>query len=280
MLKNKYSVDEFCVLLDKSLKRELNRVIRKETDPFRLSLMLKKGADPNYKDGLGRNVLFYNVKNILMEHNADPWCTDRFGRTPLFYVETDYQAQMLLDNLYCDDCETRTSIEEKLPDGISWDRLMVKKLYLNHQDNDGCTALFHNDSLTKWLLERGIDTEIKDDHGCTALFYTNENGTELLLHHGANPNSIDNEGNTPLFQVESLKQTRDLVNAGAEITHRNNGGELCIDNTGDSEIHSYLILLGVNPIYEELSSTMKNSRMILQRTVKRWLAERDGFELV
>lgn len=280
MLKNKYSTEEFCELLNNAYTKELHKIIRKEEDPFRLSLMLKKGADPNFRDNLGRNVLFYNIREILMNYGANPWCQDKLGRTPLFYADSEYHAELLLDNLWCDNCDIRDKIEDKLPDGISWSKPLVEQIYLNQQDKDGCTALFHNDKLTKWLLERGIDTEIQDSEGKTALFYMNRNGTELLLKYGANPNVEDVNGDTPLFYSDCMEQTRALVNAGADIKHRNLSEELCIDHLGDSRTLTYLIILGISPAMEELSPILKRSRLLVQRTVRRWLAEKNGFEFV
>jgi ankyrin repeat protein len=79
---------------------------------------------------------------------------------------------------------------------------------LNEIDEAGL-ALIHwicdrgNDSILELLLSRReIDIDLKDSEGQTALHYASSCGhkkcVELLLSHGANRNSLDNDGNSTL----------------------------------------------------------------------------------
>lgn len=278
MIRNTYSLDYICELINKGEIMELTKSLRKIDDPFQLSQLIKRGADPNYRDSLGKNVLFYNIRDILLRKGADPWCQDVYGRTPLFYVNSDYHAELLANHLHSESAKKRLRIS--MPKGVAWDFRIARKLYINHQakNGNGDTALFHNDKLTNWLLQNGADTEIKNEEGQTALFFS-EN-TEELLEHGADVNVIDNYGNNVLFYIDTFKQVKLLVNAGIDILQRNKLEHQCIDYMSDPESINYLILLGINPSLEMISKRVFNARRLLQRTVKRWLAERRGFELM
>ncbi|SER62904.1 ankyrin repeat domain-containing protein [Pedobacter rhizosphaerae] len=69
---------------------------------------------------------------------------------------------------------------------------------------------YHNIQLAKELLERNIAIEEKNIHGNTplwiAVFNSKENYemVDLLMLHHANPNSVNNAGNTPLKLAESF----------------------------------------------------------------------------
>lgn len=109
---------------------------------------------------------------------------------------------------------------------------------LRQVDSDGRSLLMHailsesdNIPLILTLLQHGIDPNIKDKgQEWTALHFAardqKSKAVDLLLSHGADPNSIDIFGNTPLCRaIMSPKKNIDVVQkllaAGAKHTIKN-----------------------------------------------------------
>lgn len=87
------------------------------------------------------------------------------------------------------------------------------------------------------LLAAGIDVE-RTFNGFTALhrasLVSDEHAVELLIAAGANPNSIDENGSTPLHLVATTGIDREgmarmLIHAGAKLNIQNNRGETAAD---------------------------------------------------
>lgn len=88
------------------------------------------------------------------------------------------------------------------------------------------TAIEHSDEeLTKAILSSGVDVDIVCKGRKTPLFYAsdvaNPHIVKMLLDAGANPNTIDNVGNTPLLSLcrfsPHSKAIYYLLDAGADL---------------------------------------------------------------
>ncbi len=115
---------------------------------------------------------------------------DEFGRTKIFYTivdgdEAGFQAEL-------------SSVEN-----------------INLQDNNGMTLLhfaaeYSQTFMARQLIDRGIDLEIKDKYGNTALWKAvfNARGNyelvRLLAEHGADVDSLNNAGRSPLIMAETM----------------------------------------------------------------------------
>lgn len=281
---------DFTELALKTKVSDCTKALKKiSSEESKLKILLKRGAKPNKTDLLGRNVLFYNVHELFFkEHEtvhgdvtepADSWCIDKYGMTPLFYAKNSKQGKLLIDNIIYSEKH-----KYYMPEGVAWHKNIVNNCYLNHQAEDGKSALFHNDLLTEWLLEEGAYPDVYDIEGRTPLFYSNEKGTELLLKYGAEINSVDDDGNNALFFVETLGQAKMLVRNHIDITHKNKRNENCLHYIVDKDIVLYLVGLGIVPkslvIEKEQILKIENARKLIQTKVRRWLLEKDGFEFV
>jgi ankyrin repeat protein/Cdc6-like AAA superfamily ATPase len=183
-------------------------------DEEMIRLLFDYGCDPNRRGFFGRSALadaiatrrqinYDAVIKLLLEKGLDIDSKDSFGRTALL------QASWLAD----------------------WDH--VKTLVENGADRsaidfDGKTAFsFATGRLddvvgVKALLDCGFDIELKDGLGRTPLAdaaYNNlENVVKLLLEHGADPQSKDNDGMMPvnlaIYKVLRLLQGKTGPNDG------------------------------------------------------------------
>lgn len=109
---------------------------------------------------------------------------------------------------------------------------------LNIQNNDGDTALIiacgyydhesKNSIIISELLKKKADVNIKNKYGKTALFYGRYNETNhQLLAAGADINSVDNKGQTVLYNVNVLHLVLYLdflLQLGANPNHQDNDG--------------------------------------------------------
>jgi ankyrin repeat protein len=85
----------------------------------------------------------------------------------------------------------------------------------------------------EFLLEQGFDCNVRNRFNQPPLFdavtLNDHRMVALLLHHGANPNLTDNEGNTALhraFEVNAPEELRRvLIGFGADPSARNVSGK-------------------------------------------------------
>lgn len=89
-----------------------------------------------------------------------------------------------------------------------------------------------SDSLHECFLDyqKKGNLDVRDQSGNTAIFYAANNPAKLkmLIECGADINSQNNAGNTPLFmaaQSGTLRSVEMLIKAGADIAHINHNGE-------------------------------------------------------
>ncbi len=112
----------------------------------------------------------------------------------------------------------------------------------NWSETEGSTSPIHlaaeegQYDVLMMLLDRGVDVNIKDEHGRTALFYAVEEGqtseVKLLLEKGADVNAKDELGRTALSFAAEEDQTTVaamLLDAGAEADVKDESGRTPLD---------------------------------------------------
>lgn len=158
-----------------------------------IKLLLDNSIDAHAKDVEGQTPMtvaasmgWVGVVNLLLEHHVDPDSRDIAGQTP--FIRAAHQGHGEVVQL-----------------------LLEKGASPGSKDEDGQTALSWAASngwvgIVQLLLEQqSVELDSKDIHGRTPLSHTTENGhaavVELLLEKGAQPDSRDAEGHTPLFRA-------------------------------------------------------------------------------
>ncbi|ANE02885.1 ankyrin repeat domain-containing protein [Corynebacterium crudilactis] len=102
---------------------------------------------------------------------------------------------------------------------------------LDAVDRNGGTALHMQtlpDEYRLWLLEQGLDVDVRDEQGNTALHQFSRNwdhGPDFFLEHGADVCAVNNDGESVAYAAaffpENLKK---LIDAGADPYARANDG--------------------------------------------------------
>jgi ankyrin repeat protein len=183
-------------------------------------------VDVERKDKWGRTALSYAAQNnrpnavrVLIESGkVDPDSKCNYGRTPLSYVAgetyvpTEQVVELLITSAKVNpdskDKNGRTPLSYAAERGhIPAAKLLVSsdKVDLNSKDNKGRTPLSHAcDYFTEFFLGfDGVEIESKDNGGGTALSHAAGDGEKdvvrVLLEHGADRDSKDDRGQTPLM---------------------------------------------------------------------------------
>ena len=215
-------------------------------------LLLANGANIHTRDAFGNTPLHVvssgEVAELLVTNGADIHVKNNYGKTPLHYASSVEIAELLLTNgadVNTKDYDGNTPLH-----GASdARRVEVAELLLAngadiHAKNNGGNSPLHvvsNDLVDKLflinplyrdihlyrvlsgevaelLLANGADVNTKDYDGNTPLHWTSFNGhvevTELLLANGADINTRNDKGNTPLDRAnEGLTQKRYLAHS-------------------------------------------------------------------
>ncbi|WP_152439511.1 MULTISPECIES: ankyrin repeat domain-containing protein [unclassified Marinobacter] len=91
-----------------------------------------------------------------------------------------------------------------------------------------------NLEILQWLIHQGAQLDVQDRNGFCALHAASQNGhvkvLEVLLRSGANPNLTDAHGNGPLWTATIKSRGDDsvpslLIHHGADPDHMNNAGK-------------------------------------------------------
>ncbi len=217
--------------------------------------LIDLGADVNVKDKYGNVPLRFAVQNlemsvvkVLLENGADMNVKNNYGRTPLYYVFGPRAA-------YKSVSKKRQKLQLR----------MIKFLVKRGADINGSDhydflrrALYSNNyKAASYLIDKGVDVDVKNEHGSTLLsiksFSGNEDDVKFLLWHGANPNIYAGSDRNPLFSAivnygdssgswseGYLKVVKVLVENGADIHAKNDEGESIIGYVVENEMSDVL----------------------------------------
>lgn len=185
------------------------------------------------------------IKEWFVLYDPNPWIVDDNDNTALTYaiyrflhVNSDNSLEILkILSAYSFKNSYRLTIDEI-------DRYDYKTLESEAAVKGRIVALVINDeslSAYKKSILKDFDINSKDGTGNTIFthnYYNKEKRRGFIgdqLIHYANINNRDNEGNTPLHGTMKSSQLPGLlIMAGADISVKNNDGELAIDSLNDT----------------------------------------------
>ena len=124
---------------------------------------------------------------------------------------------------------------------------------VNYKDAENSSLLFYidNPEMASLLIESGIDIEARDQWQNVGLhFYASRGWNEmvkLLLDHKANPNSLNESGESPIFWAleRGHNQTAKLLTENGANIHLQNSSQISLlhiaANTGNAEAAQWLL---------------------------------------
>ncbi len=194
--------------------------------------MLEEGADPDFRDDMGRTLLMLAADDeysadrtiLLLDHGASVNLAGANRDSPLMVAADRYQPEIVK-------------------------ALFDRGADPNAVDRDGNSVLMRaaasqygwqeeRKPLVHFVLEHGADVGHKNAHGMTALMLMARDGNpalELLLEKGADVNARDEEGNTALLHAARFfargwprRNGWAMLEKGADVNAANQKGETAL----------------------------------------------------
>ena len=207
-----------------------------------ISYLLKKGLDPNAKDNSGLTVLHsyvlsagtdLKVPKLLVEYGADVNAADKYGNTPLcgaLQYDKLETAKFLIEKGADVNAGTYGS-RKNGPIHLAKGNIDIVVLLVNHGAdvhvlNQKQQNVIHSlansssggtdDAATlDFFLKSGVDINAKDIDQKTPVFYCIDKGRidllEILIEKGANIQTADKRGQTPLWYAAVKKKNKAMV---------------------------------------------------------------------
>jgi len=248
----------------------------------RVKSMLASGADPDYLGPEGQTSLMAAVQNernpelvgILLDKKASVNLADRDGSTALMLAADKFNAatvKILLDHgadVKPRDKDGNTALIRAAKSPRSWDEkqealipyLLEKGADVNVHSAKGETPLMftaqEGNSALLDLLKKGAEVDARDADGNTALLYATtefvrweqRRAGEALIEAGADPNAVNNAGETPLLRAARQYETEGvqiLLDHKANINAKDSKGQTAlmraIDGPKDFDNTNHLV---------------------------------------
>ncbi|CRL25027.1 Ankyrin repeat-containing domain [Penicillium camemberti] len=208
--------------------------------PAGVDSLLQAGANVHVRSPIGKTALHYacdyhkaNVVKMLLEAGADPTAEDDSGATPL-HTEGKRDEELLPVLLGTGTVDINKAIgkTKKTPllfrlQGFNMNRVLA---FLEYKPDVNIADTSGNGPLHKVL----------------AKYETHGGVIHALISLGANPNAMNNEGNTPLHTMNGKHSPfiSKLVDAGADLEARNHDGYTVLFNHANEGPFQTLIDLG------------------------------------
>ncbi|KAJ5535052.1 hypothetical protein N7527_001306 [Penicillium freii] len=212
--------------------------------PAGVGSLLQAGANVHIRSPTGETALHYacdyhndyhsaDVVKMLLEAGADPTAEDDSGVTPLHTEgKTDEDLLPVLLGTGTVDINKAIGKTKKTPllfrlQGFNMDRVLA---FLEYKPDVNIADTSGNGPL----------------HNVLANYETDGIVIDALISLGANPNAMNNEGNTPLHTMNGKHSPfiSKLVDAGADLEARNHDGHTVLFKHANSESFQTLIDLG------------------------------------
>jgi len=187
--------------------------------------------------------IYIELVKTLIEKGADINYLDINGVPPILLTNYKEIEKMLLDA----DCDLNIKVGENndnmLDISPNLDLMITKFKIFENKEPLSINILLINFSdwnyIERWL-EAGEDIDAQDSRdGWNLLLLNVNNNYEFivkdLLELGANPNSQNDNGSTPLMIARTTDMMSLLIDAGADWNIKNNTGQYFLDTLDDFE---------------------------------------------
>jgi len=239
-------------------------------DVEKVKKCLQDGIDINSQEDFGCTALHAaayggkkDIVEFLIDKGADvnAQAKDLFSRTPLFCAAI-HNHENIADLLLAKGADVNAKHEIGFPllYYAIWDQnmdaiklLMRKGANVNGRDTgSGKTALHYaiwegNKDIVELIIAGGADLNAQDKQGYTALHYATIEGrkqmVELLTAKGA---ASAQSAIHLAVREEDLAKVKSLIEAGADVNAKDEGGQTPLFVTGDKEVVEFLIAQGAN----------------------------------
>lgn len=211
---------------------ETAEMLRMAPDIRVLQEFLDAGASPKGKDSQGETPLYsavqgYDIQRVrlLIKYGADPNAVTPQGDTILMAAARAGIPEIISEILkYNPDVNARNSNDETVI------QLAIRGYF------HGITIIRTDDSTTdrpsvvRLLARAGANLNTQNEEGKTPLHYASDiEVVKALVQNGANANLRDEDGNTPLLNTSSPEIAKALLEAGADPSITDNWGHTALD---------------------------------------------------
>ena len=219
-----------------------------ENQPEMVRYLLAHGADIDLPDWENRTVLMAaangtfttdgesaELLRLLIECGADVNAEDRYGRTALFEAARGRRLQSLA--LLLDAGADLRHHDKKGKSLLLYLLHEYRRLPRRENGDEKFPAVI------RLLLARGADLNSCDRDGLTPLMLAPDDMVETLLALGANPAAADRRGTTAaMYHAKSLKIIDLLAEQGADLHEKNqDGDDVLLLTVADREHLKYLM---------------------------------------
>ncbi|NVO11955.1 MAG: ankyrin repeat domain-containing protein [Bacteroidales bacterium] len=242
------------------------------------NLLIKKGANVNYKTSDGTNALIvaakrgcYNIAKLLIKNGSNVNDRTTYKSSALFEAVkqlNDSITSLLIENKAQVNVNNRFNLTP-LQYSAGYNLLYFKLNGENNINEEIDTFIHHSkaNKISELLINAGADLDVKDIYGFTPLLvatqFNNLELVKILCKAGANPNLASYDGVTPLMYANSMQYSevaRILFRNGAHVNYYSIEGSLYLlpspdellvinSDSGKYESVNYLLEHGANPNY-------------------------------
>lgn len=256
-------------------------------EPRALKTLVENGADIHIKNNEGKTALEH-----ILQSKRYP---NTLNKNAAYLLKKGAEIN---DEIYAN--ALHITKPQKLPDATWTQKMLAMYADINRYDEYGIHAVTHKMELYKVSLDFDIvrsmeylvnyefikkviasyDKDIRKVHnrlGDTPLHYVvrySDELTDYFIKEGVDVNSLNNQGQPPLFFAENLTTATKLIDHGADIYIKDKENKSALDYIKNPELLNFLMAKGAN--VQEKDSRQRTPLMnYIQKNGSRWIRTAD-----